>query len=226
MKTVLISGGSDGLGKALAKKLAAKYTVIILGNNTEKTKRVSKEIGCDFVLADVSNYSDVEAAVSKTVRKYSHIDYLVNNAGLWIEGPLERNDPKQIKKVIEVNTVGTIFLTHATLPYMKKKKRGRIINVISQAGLSAKAERVVYNTSKWAITGFTKSLALELMSHNITVVGFYPGSMKTSFFDKAGIKKGQSKYLELEDVIRALEFIIETKGDINIPELGIKPAWY
>ena len=226
MKTILISGGSDGLGKALAEKFSKKYKVIILSKNKEKTQKAAEECGCDFVIADVSNYKEVEIAVSEIIKKYEKIDYLINNAGLWIEGVLEKSDPEKIKKVIDVNTTGTIFLTHAVLPFMKLNKKGRIINVISQAGLSAKAERVVYNTSKWAITGFTKSLALELIPHNITVAGFYPGSMKTSFFEKADIKKDSSNYIELSEAVRAMEFIIETSDGLNIPELGIKPAWY
>ena len=226
MKTILISGGSDGLGKALAQKLSPKYTVIILANDAEKTQQTAKEIGCDFAIADVSDYKQVEKAVSEIIKKHKNIDYLVNNSGLWIEGMLEKNDSEQIKRVMDVNTTGTIFLTHAVLPHMKQKKKGRIINVISQAGLTAKAEKAVYYASKWALTGFTKSLDLELLPYNVSVVGFYPGPMKTSFFEKAGIKKDQSEYLELDDVTRALEFIIETKDDVNIPELGVKPAWY
>src|SRR4051812_44921183 len=113
MKTILISGGSDGLGKALATQFSKKYEVIILSHNKEKTSKAAKEIGCDFVVADVSDYKSVEKAVATVLKKYKTIDCLINNAGVWIEGPLEKNDPKEIARVINVNTTGTIFLAKA-----------------------------------------------------------------------------------------------------------------
>ena len=169
-KTILISGGSDGLGKALAEKLVRNNKVIILANNAEKTEKVAKELGTDFVVADVSNYQNIRSAVEEIIKRHKTIDCLINNAGLWIEGALENNDPEQIAKVMAVNATGSILLTHAVLPHMKENKKGRIINVISQAGLGAKAERSVYNASKWAMTGFTKSLAQELIPSNISEV--------------------------------------------------------
>jgi len=225
-KTILISGGSDGLGKALAEKLVRNNKVIILANNAEKTEKVAKELGTDFVVADVSNYQNIRSAVEEIIKRHKTIDCLINNAGLWIEGALENNDPEQIAKVMAVNATGSILLTHAVLPHMKENKKGRIINVISQAGLGAKAERSVYNASKWAMTGFTKSLAQELIPSNISVCGFYPGSMQTEFFEKAGSNKDLTKFMSLSEAVRALEFIVETPDDLTIPELGIKPAWY
>jgi NADP-dependent 3-hydroxy acid dehydrogenase YdfG len=221
-KVILISGGSDGLGKAIATQLVQTHVVVILAHNKERVQKAAEEIGCDFVCADVSNYTEVETAVQEVIAKYGQIDCLVNNAGFWIEGTLESNTPEDIAKALDVNTKGTIFLTKATLPYMRERKSGRIINVISQAGLYAKAERIVYYASKWAITGFTDSLRLEVAPFNISVCGFYPGAMKTNFFTKVGVTKDMSKYIELEEAVRALQFIIETPESICIPELGIK----
>ena len=221
-KVILISGGSDGLGKALAMQLVKTHAVVILAHNKEKVEKAAEEIGCDFVCADVSNYQQVHEAVETVLQKYGQIDYLVNNAGFWIEGTLESNAPEDITKALDVNTKGTIFLTKAVLPYMREKNSGRIINVISQAGLYAKAERIVYYASKWTITGFTDSLRLEVAPYNISVCGFYPGAMKTNFFTKVGVTKDMSKYIELEEAVRALQFIIETPESVCIPELGIK----
>lgn len=226
MKTILISGGNSGFGKALAEKFSKKYSVIILADNKEKTERVSKEIGCDFEIADVTNYQEIDRAIQSIIQKFKTIDCLINNAGLWIQGPLEENDPEKIKKVIDVNTTGTILLTHAVIPYMKEAKRGKIINVISQSGLNEKAERSVYNASKWAITGFTKSLQRELAGSDIAISGFYPGPMKTQLFANAGIERDLSKAMELKDVTMAVEFIVETPDALMIPELGINPTYY
>lgn len=224
MSTILISGGSDGLGKATAIQLAKKHTVVILAKNPEKTKKAAEEIGCDFVVADVVNYAEVERAVNEILEKHTSIDCLINNAGLWLVGLLESNDPTVIKQIMDVNALGPILLTRAVLPHMKQTKRGRIINIISQAGFYPKAERAPYYASKWAVTGFTKSLALELAGSGVAITGFYPGAMQTNMFATSGDARDTSQYLNLSEVVRALEFVIETPVEINIPEFGITPA--
>lgn len=221
-KIILISGGSDGLGNAIAKKLSTNHQVIILGKDFNKTREVAKELGVDFIVSDVSDYVSLENEIKKLFVKYGHIDCLINNSGKWIEGFVENNSYEEIKKVIDVNTLGTIYLTKAILPKMKEKKSGRIINVISQAGLHTKGERSIYHASKWAITGFTKSLAMEVAGFGVSVCGYYPGAMKTNFFEKVGIKKNMNKHMELDEAVRALEFIVDTPEHITIPELGIK----
>ncbi|MEK7479381.1 MAG: SDR family oxidoreductase [Patescibacteria group bacterium] len=225
-KTILISGGSEGFGKALAVAFAKKHNVVILANDKKATEHAAHEIGCEFVIADITNYAEVERAIATILKKHSAIDILINNAGLWAGGPLEGTSPKEIQRVIGVNTTGTILLTRAILPSMKAGGRGRIINVISHAGISAKKDRSVYNASKWAITGFTKSLQTELVGSGVTVTGFYPGSMKTNLFKNAGEERDMSRYMELPEVVRAVEFIVETPDELEIPELGIKPSWY
>ncbi len=226
MKTILISGGSGGLGRAMAEKFSGKYKVIILNHHEDKTKKVAEEIGCDYVVADVSDYNAVEKAVAQVIKKHKTIDCLINNAGMLIEGSIENNAPEDIQRVMNVNTLGTMFLTKAVFPFMKQQKKGRIINVISQAGLTATSERIVYNTSKWAITGFTKSLTMDARPHGISVVGFFPGLIKTGFWEKQKSKRDISKGMECEEVVRAVEFIVETPDHLVTPEIGIKPAWY
>lgn len=221
-KVILISGGSSGLGRALAKELTDEYKVVILSRNAELTAETAKETGCSYVVADVGNYNEVKAAVESVIEEQGKLDCLINCAGLWIQGPLEENSPETIENVIAANTIGTIFLTHAVLPYMKKQKGGRIINVISQAGLHVKAERSVYQASKWAITGFTNSLRMEVAPHGISVCGFYPGAFQTDFFAKAGVVKEGKGRMTLDEVVRAVMFMVKTPDHLVIPELGIK----
>lgn len=221
-KIILITGGSDGVGKALAENLSDIYQVIILGKNKEKTENVAKEIGVDFVVADVTKPEEVKEAIKKIIDKYKKIDVLVNNAGVWIQGLLEDGEDDAIKNILDVNTYGTILMTKYVVPHMKKEKVGKIINVISQAGLYGKAERSIYNTSKWAITGFTKSIELELSKFGISVNGFYPGAIKTDIFKKTGDDRNMDNYMEKDDVVRVLRFIIETKSNLNFPEIGVK----
>lgn len=222
MLNILISGGSDGLGKSIATKLSPNHRVVILSHNQEKLEAVSKEINCDFVTADVTDYSSINTAVKKVLEKYQKIDVLINNAGIWTEGKLEDNDPQKIEEVIKVNTLGTIYLTRAVLPSMKSVKSGRIINIISQDGLHAKNIRSVYSASKWAITGFTKCLQIELSGDNIGVTGIYPGLLKTGLFEKQGALRNLDKALDPSEVASVIEYVINLSPDVLFQDIGIK----
>jgi NADP-dependent 3-hydroxy acid dehydrogenase YdfG len=223
MKSVLITGGSDGLGKATAQKLiAAGYDVTILGRDEERTKAAAKEMGCKYVVADIANNAQVEKAIAAA----GDVDILINNAGLWIQDELEANDPDYIQKVVEVNALGTMYCTRAVVPFMKERGRGRIINVISQAGLYAKAERAPYNASKWAVTGFTKSMQAELQQHKIAVTGFYPSALNTHMFDKSGNSRDMSRALEPEIAAGAIAYICSLPDHVTVPELGIASLNY
>jgi short-subunit dehydrogenase len=118
--------------------------------------------------------------------------------------------------------LGVIQLTRAVIPGMKQVGSGLIVNVISQGGLYAKAERAVYTASKWAITGFTKSIQPELAPHGIAVTGLYPGMMKTQMFAKLDIQKDMSKGLDTEEVAKTIEFLLSFDSTTNFPEIGIK----
>lgn len=224
MKHILITGGSDGLGKVVAQKLQTTgYEVTILAKDEAKTASVAKEIGCKYVVADVTNHEAVEAALKKA----GQIDILINNAGIWLQGPFDENDPEMVKRIMEVNALGMMYATRVVIPSMKQRKQGRIINVMSQAGLAAKAERVPYNASKWAVTGFTKSLQQELKPFGISVVGFYPGALNNeAIFIKAGNPRDMSKGLSLDIAAEALAYICGLPDDVNIPELGIESLNY
>lgn len=218
MKTILISGGSDGLGKAIAARLSPHNHVVILSPHEQKLKEVAQEIACEYRVCDVQDYDQCKAVVGEIGR----VDCLVNNAGLWIQGALADNDPVRIDDVLRVNTLGVVYLTKAVIPFMKKQKHGRIINVISQAGLYAKAERAAYTASKWAVTGFTKSMGQELAPFGIGVTGLYPGKLDTDMFSKVGIDKDMSDALDTGEVAKTVEFILSLDSSTVVPEIGIK----
>ena len=220
-KVIVISGGSDGLGKAIAEKLVHNHKIVILSPNSEKLKTVSEHIGCDYEVCDVTNFDNISESIKSIIKKHKRIDCLINNAGLMVEGKLVDNDFDRIKQVIEVNTLGTIYLTKGILPQMISQSEGLIINVISQGGVKARAERSVYNASKWAITGFTKSLQLEVAEHNIRLTAFLPGKFKSDMFKKIGKDVSMEDALDIEEVVRAVEYIVDTNNDVLIPEFGV-----
>ncbi len=221
-KTIIITGGSDGLGKTLTETFSKENNVIILATNEEKMNLVAKENNCFYKVCDVSNYDVVEKAINEIVKEYNKIDVLINNAGLWIQEELDVNNSNRIKSVIEVNLLGTINVSKAVIPSMKANKDGLIININSQAGINHKAERVVYNASKWGVTGFSKSLQDEVAKYGIRVTDVMPGMMKTEMFSRMNIEKNMVNGLDTKEVARLIQFIIDTPSDVMIPEIGIK----
>lgn len=221
-KIIVITGGSDGLGKAIAKKLNDGNEVIILSNNEKKLIETSNQVGCKHILCNVTKYEMIESCINEIIDKFGVIDVLINNAGIWLAGDLTDNSYEQISNCIDVNTKGSIYMTKAVLNHMYDCGKGLIINVCSQASFDNDAFSPVYTASKWAMRGFNRSIQKEVCKKGIKVTGFYPGFMKTNIFKKAGNDYDTSTGLEIEKVAKAIEFIINCDDDVIIPEFGIK----
>lgn len=221
-KVIVITGGSDGLGKTLTESLSKENDVIIFATNEEKLKNVANNNNCNYKVCDVSNYSLVEESINEIIKKFGKIDVLINNAGLWIQEELDTNDSKRINSVVDVNLLGVINCSKAVIPVMKQNRDGLIININSQAGINHKAERVVYNATKWGVTGFSKSLADEVAKYGIRVSNVMPGMMKTDMFNKMNIQKNMDNGIDTKEVTRLIKFIIDTPSNVMIPEVGIK----
>lgn len=216
-KVIVITGGNSGLGKATAKILAKKNQVVILGKNEKEVLKTSKELKCEGIICDITDAEQVKNSFTQIFKKYKKVDCLINCAGVWIKGPIEQNNPVEIKNAILVNTLGTILTVNAIIPQLKKQKCGRIINISSRAGLNPRSERSVYNASKWAVTGFTKCLQLELSSFGISVVGFYPGFIHTDLFEKVGDhKENFNMAMPVEKPAKALAYLVDVDDDLLI----------
>lgn len=217
MKTIVITGASDGLGKSIARELKDE-NLILISRNEEKLKDLATELNCKYYVCDLKDYNSIE----NIVKKIGDVDILINNAGIWLAGDLEENSFEQISDCIDVNTKAPIYMTKAVLPIMRNKKSGLIINVCSQSSFDNDDFSIVYNASKWAMRGFNRSIQRVLSKENIKVTGFYPGFMQTNLFKKAGNDYDTSTGLETEKVAKAVKFITECDDDVIIPEFGIK----
>jgi len=217
MKKIIITGASDGLGKAIAKELRNEE-LILISRNEDKLKKLSEELNCKYYICDLTDYTQIESVISKI----DEVDILINNAGVWLAGDIEDNSFEKISNCIDVNTKAPIYMTKAVLPLMRKNKKGLIINVCSQSSFDNDDFSTVYNASKWAMRGFNRSIQKVLSKENIKVTGFYPGFMQTDLFKKAGNDYDTSTGLETEKVAKAIRFIIECEEDVIIPEFGIK----
>lgn len=222
MNTMLITGGCDGLGKALAKRFSSRCKVVITSRSEKHAQEVAEELRCDGIAMDVRNAQSIKDGIRHVLDTYGKIDCLINNAGIWIEGKAENNSEEEIQELIETNLLGVLLVTRAVIPSMKIRENGTIINVNSQNGFQAKKERSIYTASKWGVTGFTKSLQEELSEYGIRVMGLYPGKMNTRLFSKAGIEKKMDDAIDIERAVDVVEFMLSMPDDVLITEVGIK----
>ena len=223
MKNIIITGGDDGLGKAIAKLLSEKNNIITISKTEENAMRISKEIpNAECYTCDITKSYEVDKTIKTIIENQGNIDILINNAGVWLAGDLTETDYEKISNCIDVNTKGPIYMTKAVLPNMYEQGKGLIINVCSQASFDSDDFSTVYNASKWAMRGFNRSIQKDVSKKGIKVTGFYPGFMQTNIFRKAGNDYDTSTGLEVEKVARAIEFIINCDEDVIIPEFGIK----
>lgn len=190
-KVVLITGATTGIGKAIALEFAeAGYNLAInYRNKTEEMENLKKEIEsnnvkCLYVKADVSKFEETENMVKEVIEEYGKIDVLVNNAGITKDGLLMRMKKEDFEQVIDINLVGTFNVTKNVVPYMVKKRCGRIINISSVVGIVGNAGQSNYAASKAGIIGFTKSLAKELSSRGILVNAVAPGFIETKMTEQ------------------------------------------
>ena len=185
-KVALITGGTRGIGREIAKKFAKEGCNLVLNyvsDNTdvEKIKSEFNEYGIDVLVlkADVSVFSDCENLVKEAIEKFGKIDILVNNAGITKDTLIAMMKEDAFDKVIDVNLKGTFNVTKNVVPYMMKKRNGNIINISSVVGVVGNAGQSNYAASKAGIIGFTKSLAKELAPRNIRVNAVAPGFIDT-----------------------------------------------
>ncbi|MGB5272579.1 MAG: glucose 1-dehydrogenase [Flavobacteriaceae bacterium] len=185
-KCALITGGSKGLGLAMAAGLAsAGADVALLNRNLEEGRTAADQLQKDYGVkakayaANVSDLAEVEAVVAAVVKAFGHVDILINSAGINIRGAIDELKPEEFQQVMEVNVTGTWNTSRAVTPYMKKQGSGRIINMASTLGLVGLANRTPYATSKGAVVQMTRALGLELAPFNINVNAICPGPFLT-----------------------------------------------
>ncbi len=185
-KTVLVTGASKGLGKAIAIRLAETGARVAVNYNSSKDAAI-KVVGTIadgggqalMVHADVSKLDQVTAMVGKVQDTWGPVEVLVNNAGIIQDQLMMRMSDEEWHRVIDINLNGTFYCTRAVLRSMVRKRWGRIINIGSVVGLRGNAAQTNYSASKAAVIGFTKALAKEVASRNITANVVTPGYFET-----------------------------------------------
>ena len=184
-KIALITGASQGIGKAIAKLFSSSGAhVICLARNKDKLKDLVSQISEDgnsasFIPCDISSESSIENAFKDVLTEYKQIDILINNAGITRDSLLLRMKEHQWDEVLNTNLKGAFYTTKFVLRHMMRKKYGRIINITSIVGLQGNSGQSNYSASKAGLIGFTQSVAKEVASRGITVNCIAPGWIET-----------------------------------------------
>jgi 2-hydroxycyclohexanecarboxyl-CoA dehydrogenase len=179
-RTALVTGGASGIGAATCRRLAAEGArVAVTDVNLDGARGIADEVdGAAFEL-DVRSTDSVRAAVEGAERELGPVDVLVNNAGYDEWGWFTETDEALWQRVLAVNLVGVIACTHTVLPGMQERRRGRIVNVSSEAGRVGSSGSAVYSAAKGGVLGFTKAIAIENGRYGITSNAVAPGPIET-----------------------------------------------
>jgi 3-oxoacyl-[acyl-carrier protein] reductase len=206
-KNALITGAGKGIGKAVAIALAKEgVNVILLARTQSEIDEVAKEssmfgVKSLAITADVANINSVNSAVEKALAEFKTIDILINNAGIAAFGNFLELEPADWERIIQVNLMGTYYVTRAILPNMIERKTGDIINISSTAGLNGNALTSAYSASKFAVLGLTDSLMQEVRKHNIRVTALTPSTVATDMAKELNLTDGNpEKVMQSEDM--------------------------
>jgi 3-oxoacyl-[acyl-carrier protein] reductase len=187
-KVAVVTGGSRGIGLAIARALVAQgVKVTITGRDEAHLSNARRRIegagpgSVESLRADVRRYEDVERAIAATVSRFGGLDVLINNAGVGIFSDVADMTPDQWSEVIDTNLTGVFYACHAAIPHMRKRRGGFIINISSLAGKNPFSGAAAYCASKSALNAFSEALMQELRYDDIRVSYVLPGSVATGF---------------------------------------------
>ena len=237
MKTVIVTGGSRGIGAAIVKELAKDCNIVLNYNNSEEAAKQiqkelkEKEINIEIFKADVSKREEVKALVNFTLDKFKHIDVLINNAGIAQSKLFVDITDEDWNKMMQVNLNSVFYCTQEVLENMIHNKKGCIINISSIWGLTGASCEVHYSVAKAGIDGMTKALAKELGPSNIRVNSIAPGIIATDMcldYTEEEIEEINSeiplgRFGEGIDIAKCTKWLIEdnyTTGQVISPNGG------
>ena len=229
-RVALITGGSRGIGKAIAFRLAALGAPVCLcGRDEEKLRFVAGELQSTgarmlAVRADVTNEKEILSLVRTTEQQLGPISVLVNNAGTGAGGfgPIQEKTEAEWDHILNTNLKSVFFVSRAVIPGMIQLRAGDIVNISSLAGKNTFAGGGIYCASKWALQGLSGCMAEDLRAHGIRVSVVCPGSVATDFVGRG--PKDPSKVLTADDVAHAVTMILTQGPQSFISEVHLRPV--
>src|SRR5215203_1194611 len=185
-KVILITGASSGIGKETAKLFQVKnWRVAATMREPEKAEEIQRIADVETFRLDVTDTDSIKRAITDVLEKFGRIDAVLNNAGYAVVGAFEAATPEQIERQYQTNVFGLMNVTREILPYFRQEKRGIIVNVASVGGRMTFPLYSIYNSTKWAVEGFSEALQYEVEQFNIRIKIIEPGPIKTDFYDRS-----------------------------------------
>jgi NADP-dependent 3-hydroxy acid dehydrogenase YdfG len=219
-KVAVVTGSSSGIGQATVTALLSKGVSVAGWSRNPNTIENSNYLFCK---TDISNTESVAESFAKTRKLLGDIDILINNAGLGFVSEFEKLPDDQWHQMFDVNVHGLYYCTKIVIPDMKKKGSGYIVNVGSIAGTTAVKNMVGYAATKHAVTGISHSLFMELREYGIKVSCIYPGSVKTSFFDKIGSIEAHDNMMMPEDIAGSIIHLLGSSPNYHMVDIEMRP---
>jgi len=233
-KVVLITGASSGIGEGTARQLAANGARVVLGaRRTDKLKEIAVDIekaggAVRFRSLDVTDAKDMEAFVAFAETEFGQIDVLVNNAGVMPLSPLNALKTDEWNWMIDVNIRGVLHGIAAVLPRMEAQGHGQIINVSSIGGFVVQPTAAVYAATKFAVRAISEGLRKE--SDKVRCTCVYPGVVTSELADtisdpvaRERMQTYRKTAIEPDAIARAIQFVIEQPGDVDVNEIVVRP---
>lgn len=237
-KTAIITGASSGIGQATAKELASKgFNIMLAARREERLQELKQEIEqlggkAQYLVTDVTSAEQMSALAEAALNHFGRIDVLVNNAGLMPLSFMNKLKISEWDQMVDVNIKGVLYGIAAVLPHMEKQKEGHIVNISSVAGHDITPGSAVYSGTKFAVRAITEGLRQEIdpsMKIRVTIVS--PGAVATELVNTItdedildGFKNGpEMKFLEPEDIARAITYAVEQPDYVDVNEILIRP---
>ena len=216
MKAALVTGASSGIGQAVARALAAEgYGVALAARSAERLEQLAGELDGLAIPTDVSRREEVQALVEQTVERFGRLDAVVTAAGVFHSEPVERLDEATFDETMAVNVKGTYLVAQAALPHLRASK-GYLITVSSVSGTMGQQGGGAYNTSKWAVRGFTQSFLQEVRGDGVRATAISPGRVATPML---GYDEQDPDLLAPEDVADAVRWLLSLRPIVQIKDL-------
>ncbi|WP_199426308.1 SDR family oxidoreductase [Thermaerobacillus caldiproteolyticus] len=228
-QVAIVTGASRGIGKEIALKFAEQGVKLALVGSSEDIYQTGKELrekGYNYIetfQVDVANEQQMNEMVAKTLERFGQIDILVNNAGIGFFKSIESTTIEEWKKVFEVNVQGVFIGVKAVLPHMKERKSGTIITISSDVGRYTIPNGAAYTATKYAVQGFSGSLAQEVRNYGIRVGTINPGMVDTYFANSVQGVPEKQDWLKSEDVAKAVVYMAGAPKHMLIDEIVLHP---
>lgn len=228
-KKALITGAGKGIGRAIAIALAKEGVHLgLIARTASDLEQLASQlttnhnINVSIATADISDRNEVGTAVAKIKEELVSIDILINNAGIAKFGALTEMAPEDWERLIQVNLMGTYYVTRAVLPTMIEQNSGNIINISSTAGERGFASGSAYCASKFGVIGLTESLMQEVRKHNVRVTALTPSTVNTELAVNLGLKIGEDhRMMQPEDVAELALATLKLPERVFVKTAGI-----